>query len=50
MMWELVIIWDNGDKDIYEYNTEHEAENAAQGMRKAFGYQIQWAGIRRARV
>lgn len=49
-MWELVVIWDNSDKDIYKYNTEQEAENAAQGMRKAFGTQIQWAGVRRARV
>ena len=49
-MWKLVVIWDNGDKDIYEYSTEQEAENAAQGMRTAFGHQIRWAGVRRAKV
>lgn len=50
MMWELVIIWDDGQKDISTYTTEHEAEKAAQGMRMAFGSQIQWTGVRRARA
>ena len=45
-MYELVIIWDNGDKDIYEYLTEKEAERGELGMRMAFGNQISWSCVR----
>lgn len=49
-MWELVIIWNDGQKETTTYKTEHDAENAAKGYKTAFGNQIQWAGVRRARV
>lgn len=48
-MYELVIIWDNGDKDVYEYSTLEEAEKAELGMRTAFGNQIEWTGINERR-
>ena len=46
-MWELVIVWSNGDKDVYQYGTREEAEEAESGMGTAFGNQIAWTGIRR---
>jgi hypothetical protein len=45
-MYELVIIWDNGDKDVYEYPTREEAEKAELGMRIALGNQIAWSCVR----
>ena len=48
-MYELVIIWSNGDKDIYTYPTQNEAENAELGMRTAFGNQISWSCTREKR-
>ena len=46
-MYELVIIWETGEKEITPYNTEQEAEQAESNMFKAFGNQITWSGIRR---
>lgn len=45
--YELVVVWDTGDKNIYEYRTEEEAENGAERMKTAFGNQIVWTGTRR---
>lgn len=45
-MYELVIIWSTGEKDVYQYTTREEAEKAELGMRMAFGNQIEWSGIR----
>lgn len=45
-MYELVIIWCTGEKDIHGYPTREEAEKAELGMRTAFGSQISWSGIR----
>lgn len=45
-MYELVIIWSNGDKDIYQYSTREEAEKAELGMRFALGNQIVWSCVR----
>lgn len=47
MAYELVVIWDNGDKDIYEYETEDEAIRASEGMKVALGNQLRWAGVRK---
>lgn len=47
--YELVIIWDTGEKDVYEYKTEAEAEQAAINLKFAFGKQIHWTGIREVR-
>lgn len=48
-MWELVIIWGNGDKNVYRYRTEQDAVKGQKSMQMAFGGQIQWAGVRKAR-
>ena len=48
-MFELVIIWSAGDKDIVKYETERDAEQGAWNMRMVFGNQIQWMGVRKAR-
>lgn len=47
MAYELVLIWDTGEKEIYEYRTEEEAIQTAVNMKKAFGNQIAWTGTRR---
>lgn len=47
-MYELVILWQDGDKDIYQYPTREQAERAGAEMRIAFGNQIQWHGVRKA--
>lgn len=46
-MYELVIIWENGDKDIYEYDTQERADRAGAEMKFAFGRQISWYGTRK---
>lgn len=46
-MYELVIIWTDGDKDVTQYATEEDAEKAELNMKMAFGNQIEWSGIRR---
>lgn len=33
--YELVIIWESGDKDIYEYDNRQLAEEAESGFRMA---------------
>ena len=47
-MYELVIIWEypEGDKVIYTYDSEEEAEQAQKGMRMALGNQIAWSCVR----
>lgn len=46
-MWELVIIWNGGDKDITAFETKEEAEKAEINMRMAFGNQVDWSCVRR---
>lgn len=47
-MFELIIIWDDGRKDICGgYADQETAETAGQGMRMAFGNQIAWYGVRK---
>ena len=45
--YELVVVWDNGDKDVYGYDSEEEALKAGHGMKMALGNQIKWFGVRR---
>ena len=47
--WELVVVWSTGETDVFEYNTEEEAESAGRGMRTALGNQIAWYGTRQKR-
>lgn len=49
MKFELVVIWETGEKDIFEYENEREAEQAGANMTKAFGRQISWVGTRQKR-
>lgn len=49
-MYELVIIWETGEKEVCGgYSTEEKAERAGCEMKKVFGNQITWTGTRRAR-
>jgi hypothetical protein len=45
-MYELVVIWETGEKNIYPYRTEADARTGERSMRMAFGNQIAWSGIR----
>lgn len=49
MAYELIVIWDDGQKEIVEYPTEEKAREIEDGMKMAFGNQIQWMGIREKR-
>ena len=45
--YEFVVIWENGDKDVYSgYYTAEEAEEKAEGMKTALGDQISWYCVR----
>lgn len=46
-MYELIVIWEDGDKEVHGYTTEEEAQERARGFKMAFGNQIQWCGVRR---
>lgn len=48
-MYELIIIWADGDKNAYPYQTEEEARQGERNMRMAFGNQVSWAGVRKSR-
>ena len=48
-LYELVVVWDTGEKDIYTYNTLDEAEQAGRDKKVALGNQIAWTGTRRKR-
>lgn len=45
MMYVLIILWTDGDRNEYEYTTREEAEKGELNMRTAFGNQIEWSGI-----
>lgn len=47
MRYELIIVWFNGDKNIYVYESREYAEQAGAGMKMALGEQIAWYGVRR---
>lgn len=46
MAHELVVIWSNGEKDVYEYPTRDKAEFAGIGMETALGNQVAWWCVR----
>ena len=48
-MFELVVIWENGEKDIFTYQTREKAEKAGQGMQTALGKQIAFYCVRNAK-
>lgn len=43
-MYKLFVVWYNGEKEVHEYNTREEAQEAADGIKMAFGGQV-WTGI-----
>lgn len=45
-MFELVVIWWNGEKDIFEYDTREEAEQGGRNIKTACGNQVEWYGVR----
>ena len=45
-MYELIIVWENKTKSVYQYATEEEAERGADYMQMVFGGQIEWYNIR----
>ena len=45
-MYELLIIWDDGKREVYNYKTYEEAEKAGEGCKMAFGNQISWYGVK----
>lgn len=48
-MYELIIIWTDGSKNVYPYQTEEEARQGERNMRMAFGNQVSWVGVRKSR-
>lgn len=40
--YELVVVWETGEKEVFEYDTEKDANTAGEGMEKAFGRQLWW--------
>ena len=47
MRYELIVIWETGEKEIHPYASREETEQAADGYKMAFGNQISWTGINR---
>ena len=45
MKYRLVIIWENGDKEIHNFNTKEKAERVGADYKKVFGGQVQWYGV-----
>lgn len=45
--YELVVVWANGEKDVYGgYDSADAAELSGAMMRMALGNQITWYGVR----
>lgn len=47
-MYEVVIVWNSGETEVYTFETEGKAEEIKQGFEKTFGSQL-WACVRRKR-
>lgn len=48
MMYELVVVWDDGQREVHPYKTEQDARDAERGFRMAFGAQV-WTCVRERR-
>ena len=46
MKYELVVIWETGEKEVHKYNNLEDAKEAENSFRMAFGNQVSWTGIR----
>lgn len=49
MRYELIVIWSDGAKDTYGYDTREQAQKAARNLYTAFGRQIAWTYVQKAR-
>ena len=49
-VYELVVIWDTGEKEVYEHMTEEEAQGSLKHLQFVFGNQISWMGIRKRSI
>ena len=47
MTYELIVIWETGEKETCLYDSREKAEQAANGYKMAFGNQVSWTGINR---
>lgn len=47
-MFELIVVWQTGEQNIYSYENKEEAMRGADRMRMAFGNQITWTGVRKS--
>jgi hypothetical protein len=45
-MYQLVVIYSDGQKQIFDYESRAAAERAENGMRIALGNQIAWTCVR----
>lgn len=45
MRYILGIIWDSGEKEIFQFITREEAEEVEKGYHMAFGNQIQYSWV-----
>lgn len=48
-MYELVIIWNDGNKEIYSYKDREKAEEGKYNMELTFGAQV-WCCVREKRI
>ena len=46
MKYELIVIWETGEREVFEYDSEKEAREACNDFRMIFGNQVTWAGTR----
>lgn len=46
--YELVVVWNSGEKEVFSYKTEYLANKAKTNMEKVFGSQL-WACVREKR-
>jgi hypothetical protein len=44
-MYELVMVWEDGDKEIHSYKNREEAESGKRNVEMAFGTQV-WCCVR----
>ena len=45
MKYRLTIVWEDGSKSNYRYDSESEARRHEHDMAMVFGNQISWSGI-----
>ena len=48
-MWELVIIWASGEKEVVEYDSRQRATQGGRNYEMAFGTQVSWWCVREKR-